>query len=113
MARCYLINVILHACIAAILYFHGDIAQAQISMSPLWNGDTLCHLEKPNTTEGTLIHGSPHDTCSVQINASLGYYTRIEIRNSDMINESFLLYIERLGELDLCTNRYVVLNVND
>ena len=71
--------------------------------------DAQCHLEKQNTGEEIhVLHGSPSQICSIQINASLGYYIGIEISNSGMINDSFPLYIERLGELDLCTNRYVV-----
>ena len=92
---------------------------AQISVEPLWDpvvGNTtqMCHfIEERNTSQGMdILHGSAKHTCSLQINASLGYYTLIEIPESGVSNESFFLYVERRGDLDICTNKYVIFNGN-
>ena len=103
--------------------FHKNMAQdqprvtAKLSVQPLWfpviGNDTECHFEETNASlEMGYLYGSKHHTCSIQINAPVGYYTRMEILNSDMSNESFSLYIERQGDLKKCTNKYVVFNGN-
>ena len=126
MARDIKLNLImLISAIIFITLFPNNMAQDQpittapISVKPLWgpvagNETQPCHfVEAGNGSQGMgLLHGRTKHSCSVQINASLGYYTRIEIPKSGVSNESFFLYVERLGELDVCINKYVIFNGN-
>ena len=117
--------------------FHNNTAQDlnismhRISVKPLWwnppvgtqdtqapigdNGTQPCYLEERNTSQhgqemGLFsLHGSAQYTCSVLVNVSLGYHTRLEILHSDFANESFSLYINRMGDLSVCRNQYVLI----
>ena len=108
-----------------MVLFHNNMAQDQqtatspITVTPLWGNESLtdtqpCIFVERNASQGvSLLHGSAHHTCSIQINASLGYYTSIEIPNGNVSSESFFsLYIGRQGELGICTNKYLVINKN-
>ena len=92
---------------------HGQpISTTHISVTPLWDQDVdneSCQFEERNVSQGIgFLHGSAQHICTIQINASSEYYTLLEIPNTDLSNETFSLHIERKGDLDVCTNRFVV-----
>ena len=114
---------ILYRLVIAIALFHLCMAQDQpiataLSVIPLWdaaigNQSQPCHFEEMNNSQGIgFLHGSAIDICAIQINASLGFYTGIEIPSRDDSSESFFLHIERKGGLGICQNNHVIFPEN-
>ena len=110
--------------ITLTVLFHYSIAQqtsvtpTPFKVLPLWNlainNDTQpCRLEQRNSSQDILLHGSAHQICSVQINMIHEYDARIAIPKTSVLQEeSFLLYVERQGDLAECKNRYVAFAMN-
>ena len=92
---------------------------SEMSATPLWeaaisNETQPCHFEQRNSSQGMgFLHGSALETCSIQINASLGYHTRIDTPDSAGFNKRFFFHIERKGNLSYCENRYLTIDGNN
>ena len=121
------ISIFLRASLITLtVLFHYSIA-LQTSLTPtpfkvlpLWNfvtnNDThqSCRLEQRNSSHAVSLHGTEHQMCSVQINITREYDAQIEIPKTSVLQEeSFLLYVERQGDLAECKNKYVAFARND
>ena len=90
-----------------------DIA-AHVSVQPLWdiddNNTSPCEITQSNTTSGAIVdvHGSPHRTCSIQVNTRVEYHAQITIQGNEFLQDSIVMYIERQGDLVDCPNKYLV-----
>ena len=69
--------------------------------------------EEHSSQQNVWIHGGAYQTCSFQINTSLGYNARIEIPGISVSEEPFSLYVERREDLANCQNRFVVFSRNE
>ena len=97
---------------------------SHIDVTPLWTkddgnhgnniSDTACQLHyKINSTKGVIFHGSQDRICSLLVDAASDnthLLINVPSYNSDNDGPYFFLFMERLGDLDGCSNRYVVLN---
>ena len=104
--------------------FHSNIAlngtksETPFSVLPLWdvriNDTRACRVEQGNTSQDEfLVHGGVfYQTCSLQVNTSVGYRAQIKISAGGVSNEPFCLYVERQGELIDCKYKYVALYEN-
>ena len=93
------------------------LAASAITVQPLWNVSVnrthTCHIGERNTSGSDIIfRGDAYESCSIQVNASHGSPTSIEIPAND-IDEQFDIFVERIGHLMNCTNRYVVVKTQD
>jgi hypothetical protein len=95
---------------------------AQLQVEPLWSS-VPCAV---NVSEDvTLIRGSLNHSCSLQVTASQGSNIQLQINGPVNISEedsyrypngygdyfpsldSMFLYIERLGDVEYCSNKYI------
>ena len=108
-AGCKLSIFVKIAAIISMALFQNNFTQGQllapnpITVTPLWNETLPCNFEERDINQG-ILHGNARYTCSIQVMPSVGYHTQLEIPNSHLSNESFSLYIERQGDLGICTN---------
>ena len=98
-----------------LLTLNGPVSSASLSLSPLWDYDANdtqpCRLEH-RSDQYVVLQGSTHQTCSFQVNTSLGYNVWIEVPGSRVVREPFSFDIERQGDLIDCKNRYLVVYGN-
>ena len=94
---------------------NGVVAATQLVFEPLWdmtdslNGTDQCFIEQ-NAMDGTvLFRGSSDRLCSLQVTATQGSHIQLQVlgNTNDSIGSSFL-YVESLGNLNVCLNKYIV-----
>ena len=88
---------------------HGRKATGRLHVEPLWDNSSdgvyECFL---NTTEGTIYFGgSPDYTCRIQVRAEQGVQILLQIPGRNHCTEPSFLYIERIGVMERCPNKYV------
>ena len=102
--------VVLMALLYNIVALDRPVTAAPLSVLPLWtlgsNDTQPCRLEDINPSH-VILHGSLHRTYSIQVNTSPSYHARIDIPTRRVSNEPFSVYVERLGNLTHCKNKYV------
>ena len=81
------------------------------SLVPLWNNDSHQCFLYTNTTNGVILfQGSSVHTCSLQVTASPGTRIQLQIQGRHVSQGPLFFYIERYGNFERCTNKYVVFN---
>ena len=99
--------------VLTVMFHNGieSVTAAQWYVSPLWNdftNDSQCQFEDTNQQQAVFVlHGSAHQTCSIQVNTSLGYYAHMKIPSRNVSKEPFFLYMERQGDLIHCKDKFV------
>ena len=91
-------------------------ATSQLVLQPLWNisdslnGTNPCFVDEDVGERMVLFTGSPDLSCSLQVTAPQG--TQIQLRLPKNQNNSFgqsSILVERLRNLEICLNKYVVI----
>ena len=81
------------------------------SLVPLWNNDShQCFLYTNTTNRVILFQGSSVHTCSLQVTASPGTHIQLQILGRHVSQGPLFFYIERYGNFERCTNKYVLFN---
>ena len=94
-----------------ILLMKGTVAASGLVAAPLWdvsrNDTDSCLL----TTIGnvTLFRGSASHSCSLNVTSAQDVIL-LEIQGKDSSVEPSYLYVERVGDLEGCPNKYVAFN---
>ena len=95
----------------------GSVAATLVSVLPMWgivdNNTQQCQIEEGHSSQGDVfLHGSPHHTCGLRVNISLGYHAQITTPVGNASGEPVFIYAERKGDLLNCNNRYVAFYEN-
>ena len=95
---------------------NGVVAAAsQLVLQPFWdiadnvNETNTCFVDE-DVGEGTMLFkGSSDLPCSLQVTAPQGTYIGLQLHgNINRSTEDSFLYVERLGNLEVCLNKYLV-----
>ena len=81
------------------------------SLAHHWDNDNHLCFTSANITNGVILfQGSSNQTCCLQVSASLGTHIQLQIPGRSNSQEPAFFYIEHYGDLENCTNKYVVFN---
>ena len=106
---CLKLFIIITAIFNISFMLHGRKATGRLHVEPLWDNSSVgvyeCFL---NTTEGTIYFGgSPYYTCRIQVRAEQGVQVLLQIPGRNHCTEPSFLYVERIGVMERCPNKYV------
>ena len=95
---------------------NGVVAAAsQLMIEPLWdmtdtlNSTNVCFVDDDVGQGMVRFMGSSDLSCSLQVTAPQGTYIGLKLQgNINKSTEHSFLYVERLGNLEVCLNKYIV-----